>query len=54
MRIFDWASVANPGWYISDGIHYTPAGCAVRAQAIADALARAFHTGGSSRGCVVR
>jgi hypothetical protein len=23
MRIFDWSSVANPGWYISDGIHYT-------------------------------
>ena len=26
LRIFDWSSVANPGWYISDGIHYTPAG----------------------------
>ena len=54
MRIFDWASAANPAWYISDGIHYTPAGYAIRAQAIADALARAFRTGGASRGCVVR
>ncbi len=54
MRIFDWASVANPGWYISDGIHYTSAGYAVRARAIADALARAFRAGGASRNCVVR
>jgi hypothetical protein len=54
MRIFDWASVANPGWYLSDGIHYTSAGYAVRARAIADALARAFSRGGASRGCVVR
>jgi hypothetical protein len=54
MRIFDWASVANPAWYISDGIHYTPAGYAVRGQAIADALARAFRTSGASRSCVVR
>ena len=54
LRIFDWSSVANPGWYISDGIHYTSAGYAARAHAIADALARAFRSGGASRGCVVR
>jgi hypothetical protein len=54
LRIFDWSSVANPGWYISDGIHYTPAGYAARSQAIADALARAFRPGGASRSCVVR
>jgi hypothetical protein len=54
MRIFDWAAVANPGWYLTDGIHYTSAGYAVRAQAIADALARAFGRDGASRGCVVR
>ena len=54
MRIFDWASAANPAWYISDGIHYTSAGYAVRAQAIADALARAFRAEGASGGCVVR
>jgi lysophospholipase L1-like esterase len=54
MRVFDWASVAEPGWYLSDGIHYTPAGYAVRAHAIATALARAFGPGGASRGCLVR
>jgi hypothetical protein len=54
MRIFDWAAEANPGWYLTDGIHYTPAGYAVRARAIADALARAFGRDGASRGCVVR
>src|SRR6202042_322001 len=42
MRIFNWAAVARPGWFLPDGIHYTSAGCAARAQAIADALARAF------------
>ena len=25
LRIFDWASVAQDGWFISDGIHYTQA-----------------------------
>jgi len=54
LRIFDWSSVANPGWYVSDGIHYTSAGYAARAHAIADALARAFRSGGASRSCVVR
>jgi hypothetical protein len=54
MRIFDWASVASPAWFISDGIHYTSAGYAARAQAIADALARAFGRGGDSRSCTVR
>src|ERR1019366_8581200 len=54
MRIFDWASVASPAWFISDGIHYTSAGYAARAQAIADALARAFGRGGDSRSCPVR
>ena len=54
MRIFDWASVARPGWFISDGIHYTSAGYAARAQLIAGALAKAFPGGGHSHGCVVR
>lgn len=55
LRVFDWASVANPGWYISDGIHYTSAGYAARARAIAEALARAFHHGRAGRhSCVVR
>ncbi len=54
LRIFDWASLAQPGWFISDGIHYTSAGYAVRAQQIARALAKAFPARGHSRGCVVR
>ena len=54
MRIFDWAAIARPGWFLSDGIHYTSAGCAVRAKAIADALARAFPRGGHSNGDIVK
>jgi lysophospholipase L1-like esterase len=59
MRIFDWASVANPGgakagWFLPDGIHYTPAGYGPRARLIANALARAFpRDHASSPGCVV-
>jgi peptidoglycan/LPS O-acetylase OafA/YrhL/lysophospholipase L1-like esterase len=53
MRIFDWASVAQPSWFISDGIHYTSAGYAQRAQQIAQALAKAFPAKGHSSGCVV-
>ncbi len=54
LRIFDWAAVARRKWFISDGIHYTSAGYAARAQQIADALARAFPLDGHSQGCVVR
>lgn len=55
MRIFDWASVARPGWFIPDGIHYTSAGYAERARLIAGALARAFPLGQPRiSGCVVR
>lgn len=54
MRVFDWASVAQPGWFISDGIHYTSAGYAERARLIANALAEAFPRGQpASPGCVV-
>jgi peptidoglycan/LPS O-acetylase OafA/YrhL/lysophospholipase L1-like esterase len=53
MRVFDWASLAQPGWFISDGIHYTPAGYAQRAQQIAEALAKAFPAKGHSKGCIV-
>jgi lysophospholipase L1-like esterase len=55
LRIFDWASVAQDGWFSYDGggIHYTPAGYAARAQMIAQALARAFPAGGHSAGCVI-
>jgi hypothetical protein len=54
LRIFDWASAAQDGWFISDGIHYTPAGYAVRAHLIARALARAFPRSGASTSCVIR
>jgi peptidoglycan/LPS O-acetylase OafA/YrhL/lysophospholipase L1-like esterase len=42
MRVYDWAEAAKPGWFISDGIHYTSAGYAARAHLIASALADAF------------
>jgi lysophospholipase L1-like esterase len=54
MRIFDWAAVAQPGWFLTDGIHYNSAGCAARAQAVADALAQAFPLYGHSRSPIVR
>jgi peptidoglycan/LPS O-acetylase OafA/YrhL len=55
MRVYDWAAVARPKWFISDGIHYTSAGYAARARLIARALATAFPAGRSaSPGCVVR
>jgi hypothetical protein len=54
MRIFNWASVAQPGWFLPDGIHYNPVGCESRAEAIAHALARAFPRYGHSHGQIVR
>jgi peptidoglycan/LPS O-acetylase OafA/YrhL len=53
MRVFDWASLVRRSWFISDGIHYTSAGYAARAELIADALARAFPATGHSTGCTV-
>jgi peptidoglycan/LPS O-acetylase OafA/YrhL/lysophospholipase L1-like esterase len=53
MRIFDWASLAQPSWFISDGIHYTSAGYAIRGQQIARGLAKAFPAKGRSTGCVI-
>jgi peptidoglycan/LPS O-acetylase OafA/YrhL len=53
MRVFDWASQAQPSWFISDGIHYTSIGYAARAQQIAYALARAFPAKGRSTSCIV-
>jgi peptidoglycan/LPS O-acetylase OafA/YrhL len=46
MRVYDWASVAQDSWFISDGIHYTSAGYAARASLIAQALAAAFPAQG--------
>jgi hypothetical protein len=42
MRVYDWAAVAKPQWFIGDGIHYTSAGYAARSRLIARALAGAF------------
>ncbi len=53
MRILNWAAVAQPGWFLPDGIHYNPAGCAARAQAIAQGLARAFPAHGHSQSQIV-
>jgi peptidoglycan/LPS O-acetylase OafA/YrhL len=55
MRVLNWSAIAqpNPGWFISDGIHYTSAGYAIRAQQIAYGLAEAFPAKGRSHGCLV-
>jgi hypothetical protein len=53
MRIFNWAGMVQPSWHLSDGIHYTSAGYAIRAAAIASALARAFPVSGHSTGVLV-
>lgn len=54
MRIFNWSAVAQPSWFLSDGIHYNSYGCAMRAKAIAAALARAFPLNGHSKGQIVK
>jgi hypothetical protein len=54
MRIFNWSAIARPGWFLSDGVHYNSPGCAIRAKAIADALARAFPLHGHSTSRIVR
>ncbi len=53
MRILNWAALAQPGWFLPDGIHYDEAGCAARAQAIAQGLANAFPLDGHSQGQIV-
>ncbi len=53
LRIFNWAAMVQPAWHLADGIHYTSAGYAIRAHAIAQALARAFPAGGHSSRCLV-
>jgi peptidoglycan/LPS O-acetylase OafA/YrhL len=53
MRVFNWAALPQPGWFISDGIHYTSAGYEERALYIADGLALAFPQGGKSTSCLV-
>jgi len=55
MRVFDWASVTNDSWFISDGIHFTSEGYAERARLSADSLVHAFPASGAEEGsvCVV-
>ncbi len=53
LRIFNWAAMVRPEWHLPDGIHYTSAGYAIRAAAIAHALARAFPASGHSTGVLV-
>jgi hypothetical protein len=42
IRVFDWASLAEESWYISDGTHFTSQGYRHRARLSADALAHAY------------
>ena len=53
MRILNWAGLAQPSWFLGDGIHYNSVGCAVRAEAIAHGLARAFPKYGYSPSQIV-
>ena len=53
MRVFNWAALPAPSWFISDGIHYTSDGYYERALYLADGLAMAFPQGGASKGCLV-
>jgi len=53
MRVFNWAVLPQPNWFINDGIHYTSAGYAKRAQYIADGLAEAFPLGRTNSSCLV-
>jgi peptidoglycan/LPS O-acetylase OafA/YrhL len=53
MRVFNWAALPQPSWFINDGIHYTSAGYEKRALYIADGLALAFPQAGKSTSCLV-
>jgi hypothetical protein len=53
MRLLNWAGMAQPSWFLPDGIHYNSVGCPIRAEAIAHALARAFPRYGYSHSQIV-
>ena len=53
LRIFNWSAVAQPSWFLGDGIHYNTVGCAIRAHDIAAALAHAFPAAGHSASRIV-
>jgi hypothetical protein len=42
LKVYDWPSVVQDGWFSSDRVHYTSAGYAQRARLIADALSAAY------------
>jgi len=42
LKIYDWNSVVQNGWFSGDEVHYTVDGFTIRARLIADALAAAF------------
>ena len=55
MRVYDWATEVQDGWFLQDGIHNNTAGCKERAARIAKALALAFPRDGSpANDCFVR
>jgi peptidoglycan/LPS O-acetylase OafA/YrhL len=55
LRVFDWASLAQDSWYISDGTHYTSEGSRQRARLSANALAHGFPASGeASSDCLVQ
>jgi hypothetical protein len=54
MRVVNWAALAQPAYYIPDGIHYNTPGSAVLAAAFATGLVRAFPaTGPPPAQCLV-
>lgn len=46
MLIYDWASVARPSWFVSDGIHSTPEGFTEMARRIPTELAKLLPNAG--------
>ncbi len=54
MRVYDWASEVEDGWFDTDGIHQNPVGYEARAEKIADALATAFPAGVVTGDCLVQ
>ncbi len=46
MRVFDWASVANDGWFSPDVTYNTSADFTQRARLAAVSLVHAFHASG--------
>jgi hypothetical protein len=47
LMVYDWASVAQPNWFSSDGIHYTPEGFREMARLIPTELAKVLPRAGT-------